>query len=96
MYVLGKYILGNLGRTTTNTETKRLARAKVGIKAAATALNEDGPLGDFPPSSVPLLAARIDWKSIFLQTLERLDIGALLKLRHNRVVWVLQREYRKT
>jgi hypothetical protein len=45
MYVLGKYILGNLGRTTTNTETKRLARAKVGIKAAATALNEDGPLG---------------------------------------------------
>lgn len=32
---------------------------------------------DSPPSSVPLLAVSIVWKSILVQTLERLDIEAL-------------------
>ena len=62
MYVLGKYILGNLGRTTTNTETKRVTRAKVGIKAAATALNEDGPLGCDTCQSI--LMASVIWRMI--------------------------------
>ena len=44
-YVLGKYIFGNFGLTTTKTDTNRLATMNVGTNAAATAAKEDGPLG---------------------------------------------------
>ena len=44
-YVLGKYIFGNFGLTTTKADTNRLAIMNVGTNAAATAAKEDGPLG---------------------------------------------------